>query len=149
MTTAWENYHRRAAMMRRIQQRIEQSPTGDLPWDATIAQVFADREDLLIALHQVWSNRLAAQVELALETDCESVTESVVRARRDLGYRFPGLRRILDSYADDPALAHFERVEHRLLAVAAGLATLDDPMLEAAAAGARLADMAAAAVPAA
>ena len=139
MTTAWENYHRRAAMVRHILQRIEHSPTGDLPWDAPIAAVFADREDLLIALHQVWSVRLAAQVELALETGSESVTESVARARRDLAYRFPGLRRLLDAYAGDPALVHCERVEHRLLAVAAGLATLDDPIREAAAAGARLA----------
>lgn len=41
----------------------------------------------------------------------------------------PGVRALLDRYADDPALRRPANAEHRLVAVAAGLATLGDPLL--------------------
>lgn len=150
MGTAWENYRRRAAAVRQVLARLEAARLEaawleDVPGAAVrwydvpgVSEVFADREDLLRELHRVWSTRLAARVDMALECDDHELTESVMRAWRELAAELPALRRVLDHHAGDPAIWYAERREHRMLAVAAGLAALHDPEDHAVAEGVRL-----------
>lgn len=124
-STAWEAYHRKAAVVRDVLARLDAAGGDELPWDAATAEVFADRGELLRELQQVWSRRLAARVDLALETG--DPEDGVAAAWRNLARELPGLRQLLDSHQGHPALRHGVRTEHRLLGVAAGHATLDDP----------------------
>lgn len=136
-SAAWQTYHQKAATVRDLLARLDASD-GELPWDTATAEVFADQSDLLRELHQVWTRRLSARVDQALETGHGGPVDSVTAAWRELADEMPGLRRVLDSHEGHPALQHSVRTERRLLAVAAGLATLDDPPWAAAAAAARL-----------
>lgn len=135
-STAWQAYRRKAQVVRDVLARLDATSGDELPWDAATAEVFADRGELLRELQQVWSRRLAARVDLALESgDAE---DGVAAAWQELARELPGLRRVLDSHESHPALRHGVRTEHRLLGVAAGHAALDDPPWYAAHTGARL-----------
>lgn len=135
MSTAWENYHRRATALREIVARLDDG--ADLAFGPVEHQVFTDRADLLRALHDLWTRRVETRVDIALELGHHSREQGVARAWREVAAELPGVRRILDDHADDPALRAHEQHEHRLLAVAAGHASLDDPIAHSSAAGAR------------
>ncbi|MGH3736402.1 MAG: hypothetical protein ACRDT6_12395 [Micromonosporaceae bacterium] len=140
MGTAWENYRRRAGVLRQVLARLDDTPGASVRWYDVpgVTEVFADREDLLRELHRVWANRLAARVDLALESDHHELAHSVMRAWQEVAAELPALRRVLDHHAGDPAIWYATRREHRMLAVAAGLAILDDPEDHAVAEGVRL-----------
>ena len=137
---SWEAYHHRAQAVRSVLAELDATHSDELPWDDELAQDFLDRDDLLEALHAAWTRRLLGRVDLALETGTGTPEESVRAAwlatRRDL----PGLRDLLDRYADSEVARRCVAGEHRLLAVAAGLATLSDPTAHSAALGAALVD---------
>jgi len=98
---------------------------------------FTDEDELLQALHGVWSRRLNGRIDLALETDDHDLAVSVGDAWLLTALDLPGVRRVLDEHADRPSLQPHFRVEHRTVAVAAGLATFDDPGSVSARIGAR------------
>ena len=98
---------------------------------------FIDEDELLQALHGVWSRRLNGRIDLALETDDHDLAVSVGDAWLLTALDLPGVRRVLDEHADRPSLQPHFRVEHRTVAVAAGLATFDDPGSVSARIGAR------------
>jgi hypothetical protein len=124
---AWQAHHRRSAALRDVVAGLEQD--GRLAWDD---EVFADRDDVLVALHDLWARRLLARVDTALELDSDDAVDD---AWRGAAASMPAVRRVLDEHADLPTLAAGERNEHRMVAVAAGLATLGDPVAYAAARG--------------
>lgn len=134
----WADHHRRSGALNKLVERLERDgaaaggrlPAG--PWD----EVFADEADVLDAVHALWSRRLAARVELALEVGEDLPDESVATAWHELAAELPAVRRVLDARA--PELVAHEQHEHRLLAIAAGLALPDTPLDRAAAAGAQL-----------
>lgn len=128
-STTWTEQHRRAAALRDVVATIEANPGNDLPWPDIAAETFADRADLLVALHDLWTRRLQARIDLALEIDDAALDASVSNAWHSVAAEMPGVRTLLDRYADDPALRRSENAEHRLVAVAAGLATLGDPFV--------------------
>jgi hypothetical protein len=138
MSIAWDTYHRRATALRRVIADLDRSGSSTLPWDEELATVFDDPDDLLVALHDVWTRRLAGRVDLALEIDEHESAESVALAWREVADELSGLRRVLDRQEDNPVLRHSVRHEHRLLAVAAGFATIGDPPSRSAAAGERV-----------
>jgi hypothetical protein len=140
MSTAWDTYHRRARALRTAVDRIEASGGVELPSGDGLDGAFADRTDLLVALHDLWTRRLDARVEVALELDERLPEESVTSAWQEVAAELPEVRRVLDRYQHDPALQRSQRHEYRLLAVAAGLATLDDPPSYRTAVGGRLLD---------
>jgi hypothetical protein len=140
MNTAWDNYHRRARALRTAVDRIEASGGAELPYDDGVDGAFADRTDLLVALHDLWTRRLDARVEMALELDERLPEESVTSAWQEVAAELPEVRRVLDRHQEEPALQRSQRHEYRLLAVAAGLATLNDPPSYRAAVGQRLLD---------
>ncbi|MGH3362182.1 MAG: hypothetical protein ACRDOM_06960, partial [Nocardioides sp.] len=129
-------YHRRAAVLRDVVARLDRGDELTLAPDELA--VFDDHADVLRALHDLWTRRVETRVDLALELGHCSREDGVVRAWREVAAELPGVRRVLDEHADHPALRAHELNEHRLLAVAAGLAALDDPIAHSAAAGARL-----------
>ena len=138
MSIAWDTYHRRATALRRVIADLDRSGSSTLPWNDELAAVFQDPDDLLLALHDVWTRRLAGRVDLALEIDDHESGESVALAWLEVADELSGVRRVLDRQADNPVLRHSWRQEHRLLAVAAGFATIGDPLSRSAAAGERL-----------
>jgi hypothetical protein len=138
MSNAWDTYHRRSTALRRVVSDIDRSGSSELPWNDELAAAFDDPDDLLVALNDVWTRRLAARVDLALEIDEHESRESVALAWREVADELTGVRRVLDRQADHPALRHSRRQEHRMLAVSAGVATIGDPASRSAAAGERL-----------
>lgn len=128
-STTWTEHHRRAAALNDVVATIEANPGNDLPWPDIAAETFRDKDDLLIALHDLWTRRLQARIDLALEIDDSALDASVGNAWHAVAAEMPGVRTLLDRYADDPALRRSEDAEHRLVAVAAGLATLGDPLV--------------------
>lgn len=135
MSSTWNTYHQRAAALRDVVATIEANPGNDLPWPDIAAETFRDHDDLLVALHDLWTRRLEGRIDLMLETDDGQLGESVAKAWHAVAGELPGIRALLDRYADHPSLRHHESSEHRLVAVAAGLATLADPVNLAAQAG--------------
>jgi hypothetical protein len=138
MSTAWDNYHRRATALRDVVAELDRSGSSTLPWTDELAAVFDDPDRLLVALNDLWARRLAGRVDLALEIDEHESAESVALAWHEVAEELAGVRRVLDRQADNPLLRHSRRQEHRMLAVAAGHATTGDPLSRSAAAGERL-----------
>ncbi len=136
VSAAWSTVHSRSAAVREVVRRLDAGEV--LPWDSTTALVFGDRDALLQALHELWSRRLHGRIDLALETDDHELRESVARAWIETAHDLPGVRRVLDEHADEPALRQLERTQLRAVAVAAGLATFADPIAHSATAGAQL-----------
>jgi hypothetical protein len=132
-STAWDTIHTRTAALRDVVATLDAG--HDLPRDVATAEPFADRDDLLQALHGVWSRRLQGRIDLALEVDERPLDESVAAAWIHTAAELPGVRRVLDEHADQPALRRLERRQLRAIAVAAGLATFDDPIARSATAG--------------
>lgn len=135
MSTAWNAYHRRAAALRDLVAELDGDPAADPAWTSERAAAFSDRDDLLVALHELWTRRLLGRVDLRLELDVTDTRETVEQAWREVADELPGVRRVLDRHVDHPALAHLETHEHRMLAVTAGLATLGDSHTRAASIG--------------
>lgn len=135
MGTAWDTYHRRAAALRDVVAELDRTGRTDLPWDDDLAAVFRDRDDLLVALHDVWSRRLSGRLDMALELH-DIPEASAAEAWWAVAAELPGVRRLLDAHADHPALAAERAHDLRMLAVAAGLAGLGEPLESSAARGA-------------
>ena len=138
MSIAWDTYRSRATALRRAIADLDRSGSPTLPWNDELAAAFDDPDDLLVALHDVWTRRLEGRVDLALEIDEHESWQSVALAWREVADELSGVRRVLDGQADNPVVRHSRRQEHRLLAVAAGIATISDPLSHSAAAGERL-----------
>jgi len=92
---------------------------------------------LLLALHEHWSRQLLSRIDVALELGAETPEASVAVAWRSALRDQPGVHRLLEAESDNPALRTARRSLLATVAVAAGLATFDDPPSVSVAAGAR------------
>lgn len=133
-STAWETHHQRTAALRDVVAALEDG-AADLPWNDDLERVFGDRASLLIALHDQWSRHLATRLDLALELH-DIPAAAVAEAWSAVAAQLPAVRRVLDQYAAHPALAGPRARADRMVAVAAGVAALDDPLAVAAPRGA-------------
>jgi hypothetical protein len=95
------------------------------------------RDELLVALHDHWSRQLLSRIDVALELGADSPAASVSVAWRSALRDQPRVHALLEVEADDPALRAARRSLHASVAVAAGLATFDDPALLSARVGER------------
>lgn len=95
------------------------------------------RDDLLVELHSHWSRQLLSRIDVALELGAETPEASVAVAWQSALRDQPRVHRLLDDEAGNPALAASRRSMFAAVAVAAGLATFDDPTLVRAAVGER------------
>lgn len=137
-STSWQRYHDRADALRAVLARLDTAPAGELPWDDALARVFLDPDDLLEALHAMWTRRLLGRVDVALELGSGSLREAVAEAWQAAVDELRAVRVLLDRHADTEVVRRCAAGEHRLLAVAAGLATLSDPTWHSARLGAAL-----------
>jgi hypothetical protein len=131
---SWERVHARTASLREVIADLD----AGLPLPQAATGSFADRDELLLALHGVWARRLNGRIDVAPETDDHELAECVGRAWLSTAEDLPGVRRALDEHADVPALRQVLQNEHRVVAVAAGLSTFDDRLVTSSTAGARL-----------
>jgi hypothetical protein len=131
-TSSWDLVHTRSTSLREVVALLDAGRS--LPHSAA---GFADEDELLTALQGVWSRRLNGRIDLALETDDHDLAVSVGHAWTLTAVDLPGVRRVLDEHAGRPSLQPHFRIEHRTVAVAAGLATFDDPGSVSARIGAR------------
>jgi hypothetical protein len=114
------------------------SPATELPWDTELAATYGTRDALLVALHDHWSRQLLSRIDVALELGAETPEASVAVAWRSAVRDQPGVHHLLEAEADHPALRASRRSLLATVAVAAGLATFDDPAWVSVAAGERL-----------
>jgi hypothetical protein len=121
----WNDFYRRRDALNGVIERGELS----------VPDPFDGPTEVLLALHHRWSLQLDGRVELAATEDDDAV-DAVGAAWRAAAAANPGLRRMLDEYADHPALGAVTREEHRMLAHAAGLTSPGDGRTEQAAVGA-------------
>jgi hypothetical protein len=119
--------HRRPHVLR-VVRAVESG--GPLPTDRS-------RDELLLALHDHWSRQLLARIDVALELGAGTPEASVAVAWRSALRDQPAVHRLLEAEAGHPALRAARRSLHASVAVAAGLATFDDPVALSAAAGER------------
>ena len=86
-----------------------------------------DRDELLLALHSHWSRQLLSRIDVALELGTGTPQASVAMAWRSALRDQPGVHRLLEAEAGNPVLRAARRSLFTSVAVAAGLATFDDP----------------------
>jgi hypothetical protein len=94
-----------------------------------------DRDELLLALQGHWSRQLLSRIDVALELGADTPMASVALAWRSAVRDQPRVHRLLEDEADNPVLRTGRRGLLASVAVAAGLATFDDPVSVSAAAG--------------
>src|ERR1700750_2307665 len=87
-----------------------------------------DRDELLLALQGHWSRQLLSRIDVALELGADTPEDSVALAWRSAVRDQPRVHRLLEAEADTPALRVARRSLLASVAVAAGLATFDDPV---------------------
>jgi len=96
-----------------------------------------DRDELLVVLHDHWSRQLLSRIDVALELGADTPEASVAVAWRSALRDQPAVHRLLEAEAGHPALRASRRSLFASVAVAAGLATFDDPVALRAATGER------------
>jgi hypothetical protein len=138
MSNAWDTFHRRAAAIRAVVEDLDATTATDPRWTDELAEVFDGPDDVLVALHDVWSRRVTARVEMGLDLGQDLPAESVENAWFEVAAELPGVRRVLDAHAQDEVLQRLDQHEHRLLAIAAEIVSPSDDLEYAARAGRRL-----------
>jgi hypothetical protein len=118
---------RRDAILHEVMTVADTRRDGRLPWENTGAdQAFDTPAELLGALQMRWHTRLSGAIERELTEQPWDLGQAVVHAWRGLAGEMPGVRAILDSHADAPAMQRARRKEWVLLATASGLTGMDD-----------------------
>jgi hypothetical protein len=131
---SWEDFYRRRDALDAAVRLAGRDPEGQLPFTQipNATEVFSGPAELLLALHYRWTMKLTGRLGMAV-ADAErdpsiDRVDAVMAAWRETAGEFPVLRRLLDAHADDhdgalrPAMAG----EHRMLALAAGLADVGE-----------------------
>jgi len=126
----------RRSTLLRVVRAVEDDAT--LPWNVELAAAYDDRDALLVALHDHWSRQLLSRIDVALELGADTPEASVAVAWRSALRDQPGVHRLLEAEADNPALRAARRSLLAAVAVAAGRATFDDPASLSVAVGAEL-----------
>jgi hypothetical protein len=107
--------------VREVAAHVDRRRDGLLPWDVELAAVFADEDDLLVALHARWHRILAVRIDPLIERGGSA--DDFVAAWQALADETPGQRLAFDRGAGE-ATPRFRRVSDRqdaALAAAAGL----------------------------
>jgi len=114
MDVTWGSYHRRQEILRVVVARAER---GELsrPWQGVpgVSVEFETDAEVLQELHHWWVRVLVAKLHGLELMGCQHQVYSEVAAAH------PGLRILLDAYADHPALMARLRRERDLFGAAA------------------------------
>jgi len=131
-TMGWHDFYQRRDALNAALARASEG----LPFEQDSS---LGRDELLLALHHRWSQRLSGRVELAVheaETQDHDLVDAVGVAWRETAAANPVLRDLIDTHATDPVLRPLVAAEQRMLASAAGLTEPGDDIRERAAIGA-------------
>lgn len=125
---SWNDFHQRQQVLAEVLDSARRDLTAAFD---TVPSPFRDADELLTALHHKWMQQLTGRVEVAL-IDTENGphddrVKAVTMAWRRAAGANPGLRAALDVHSANPALSAATEREHRLLAIAAGLADEHEP----------------------
>src|ERR671925_433596 len=114
---SWHEFHRQSQLLHTVIEDIEHAGDARLPWTDVpeAAEVFGTPEGLLLALHQRWRMMLNNRLDQVLEYDAHHGPTTVTRTWSQLAADYPGLRRLLDAFAAEPALVAATDQEYRLL----------------------------------
>ena len=126
----WNTFHHRGAILQTVVETADRRRDGVLPMQLPgVTETFRDELDLLAALQLKWNTRLSGNIERALSSQPLDLEGAVAAAWRRTSEQLPGVRMILDRYAETPsdpemgaALARANEKEWIRLAAAAGLA---------------------------
>jgi len=140
----WNTFHHRGAILQTVVEFADRRRDGVLPMQLPgITETFRDELDLLAALQLKWHARLSGNIERALMGQPLDLEHAIASAWRRTSDQLPGVRKILDRYAETPsdpamaaALTRANEKEWIRLAAAAGLA--NDESAAAARAGRQL-----------
>jgi len=124
----WKSYHRRGEVLRAVAAVADERRDGRLPMDVEgVRETFADELDLLGALQLKWHTTFAGRIERELDEQPMDLEGAVIAAWHGVRDQMPGVRAILDHYAQHPA--------DERMAVAFGRAVAKERMFMAAMAG--------------
>src|SRR6476619_3433591 len=99
----WDAVHRRGEVLRDVVDEADRRRDGALPADLPgVAETFADDLALIAALQLRWHTRLAGRIEGALVDEPADLESAVLTAWRRTAADLPGVRMVLDAYADEP-----------------------------------------------
>ena len=90
----WQRTHDWWRAVRAAEAAIDRDPDGALPWEAGFAELFGDRDGLVLALRYRWSLLVEAQADPELPQREQEL------AWRGLTTRHAGLLRVLDRYTE-------------------------------------------------
>ena len=126
----WNTFHHRGAILQTVVETADRRRDGVLPMQLPgVTETFRDELDLLAALQLKWHARLSGNIERALMGQPLDLEHAIASAWRRTSDQLPGVRMILDRYAETPsdsameaALTRANEKEWIRLAAAAGLA---------------------------
>src|SRR5689334_19267918 len=126
----WNTFHHRGAILQTVVETADRRRDGLLPMQLPgVTETFRDELDLLAALQLKWHARLSGNIERALMGQPLDLEHAIASAWRRTSDQLPGVRMILDRYAETPsdsameaALTRANEKEWIRLAAAAGLA---------------------------
>lgn len=130
----WKIHHRRAEVLREVVHAADERRDGILPMDVDgVAETFGDELSLLGSLQLRWHTGLSGRIERELSEEPSDLEAAVVRAWQATAAALPGVRLVLDHYADAPTSEEMAAVmaratgkEHAMIALMAGRASADD-----------------------
>jgi hypothetical protein len=127
---SWNDFYQRRQVTDEALRRAARDPQGPLPFADVpeAAEIFESPVELLLALHYKWMQLLTGRIGMALSAaehspDVDRV-EAVGTAWREVAAANPVLHAVLETHlaAEDERLGAAAGREHRMLALAAGLA---------------------------
>lgn len=128
---SWNDFHQRQQALAETLDSARRDLSAAFD---TVPSPFRDTGELLAALQHKWMQQLTGRVEVALgdteDAPHDDRVKAVTMAWRRTAHANPGLRAALDVHADDPALVEATAREHRMLAIASGLAEEHEPAQE-------------------
>src|SRR5215218_3798254 len=100
----WSTFHSRGAILHDIVETADARRDGVLPWDLPgVSETFRDELDLIAALQLKWHARLSGNIERALMSQPLDLEDAVASAWNLTSEQLPGVRMILDRYAESPS----------------------------------------------
>lgn len=133
---SWHDFHQRQRAIAAVLDSARQNPAQALD---QVPAPFSDATELLRALQHKWTQQLIGRVDVALAETGDAPDgdriQAVTEAWRSTAAANPVLRDLLDRNQANPVLRGDAAREHRMLALASGLAEPAEPDAEVARVG--------------
>ncbi|KAA5826730.1 hypothetical protein ABT337_08380 [Saccharopolyspora hirsuta] len=128
---SWNDFHQRQHAIATVLDTARQNPSQALD---QVPAPFSDATELLRALQYKWTQQLTGRIDVALAETGDAADgdriQAVTEAWRRTAAANPALRDLLDQHQANPVLRADSAREHRMLALASGLAEPGEPDAE-------------------